>query len=123
MGPKREEKRKMIEAESESSTTPKRKSVRVSSQASQGIQVSLDMDLTLAASHLRLNSGLGSSYDLDDIPSSVSGFINRAVEAFNVTFKSAKVLNDVIPNIDSTYRAVLSIILLSESNTYNLDII
>src|SRR4051812_28724755 len=102
MSSKRKGKRKLVEIESGSS---KRRSVPVPNQAS---QVSLDTDLTLSARHLRLSSDLGSSYDLDDIPSSASGFTTRTVEAFNVSFKSATVFNDVIPDIDSTYHAVLS---------------
>ncbi|CAB4391953.1 unnamed protein product [Rhizophagus irregularis] len=101
MGPKRGEKQKLAEVRSESSAS-KRRSEHIANQAS---QVS---DLALAASHLRLSSNLDSSYSLDDIPSSASLFTKRAVEALKMSFKPAKKIIDVIPNIDSTYRTILS---------------
>ncbi|PKY38106.1 hypothetical protein RhiirA4_451047 [Rhizophagus irregularis] len=90
MGPKYRKKRKLAEVGSEISAS-KRRIVSQSSQVS---------DLMLAASHLRLNSSLDSSYNLDDLPSSASLFTKRAVEALKMSFKPAKKIIDVIPNID-----------------------
>lgn len=95
---KQKGKRKIDKVKSESSTAPKRRQVS---------------DLTLTTSNLRLSSDSSSSYDLDNIPSLASKFTRRAVEAFNVSFKSAKAQNDVIPDVDSTYYAMLSFFLMN----------
>jgi len=102
----------------------KRKNVETQSASSSATRkrfASEDSALAGATSNLRLSFGSSASYDLEDLPSSASKFKIRDMEALRVNFLGASSKNDVIPNVQGT-RYIASTI-LSEPNTYNLNIV
>ncbi|CAG8576092.1 5536_t:CDS:2 [Paraglomus occultum] len=59
-----------------------------------------DSVLAAGASNLRLSSGSGDSYDLDDLPSSASLFKNSHIEVLRVRVNPASAESDVIPTVE-----------------------
>ncbi|CAG8650699.1 6442_t:CDS:2, partial [Paraglomus occultum] len=61
-----------------------------------------DSVLAAGASNLRLSSGSGDSYDLDNLPSSASLFKNSHIEVLRVRVNPASAESDVIPTVEDT---------------------
>ena len=89
MSSKSSKKRKNVETESASSSATRQQPKRFARE---------DSALAGATSNLMISS----SYDLDNLPSSASGFRKRDMEAMRVSFKPASAESAVIPDLEGT---------------------